>query len=166
VIRSSGFTKGAFYFHFESKDALALDTFRYKQQQLISRLLGDTADQPDAMAQLDAVLRRRAGLLEEDPSLNCVLCLGAELGATAGPDSEYAGYLNDAIRLLAELVVRGQSEEVFREDLAPRTIAETIFASIIGLDQLASTLSSDGDIGQRTEQLIALLHGGLESRRP
>ena len=33
VLKASGVTKGGFYFHFPSKEALALATLRHKQEQ-------------------------------------------------------------------------------------------------------------------------------------
>jgi AcrR family transcriptional regulator len=164
VIRESGLTKGAFYFHFSSKKELALAAFRFKQEQVIERLLAEAGGQPDALAELRALLRARVRLFRADPSLACVLRLGAELGAGAGPDSEFARYQELTIETFAELVRRGQRERVIRADLSPRATGEAIFAAMIGADRVSRLLSGRADLERRTEELLDLLVNGLQKR--
>ena len=161
VIRASGLTKGAFYFHFASKEELALATFRHKQEQFIERLLSESGEQPDALARLEAVLRARVRLLRAEPSFRCVPRLGAELGAKAGPGSEYARYHELPIGLFSDLVLRGQEEGTIRADLDPRPTGEALFAALIGAGQLSRLLSGGSDLERRTEQLLELLVTGL-----
>ena len=166
VIRESGLTKGAFYFHFGSKEELALATFRHKQEQLVDRALAATRREPDALAELRAVLRTRVRLYREDPSARCILRLGAELGAKAGPDSEFARYQELTIETFASLVRRGQQEGIVRESLDPRATGEAIFAALIGTDRLSRLLSGSSDIERRTEELLELLVNGLATSGP
>jgi AcrR family transcriptional regulator len=164
LIRESGLTKGAFYFHFASKEALALAAFRRKQEQLIEGLVAQAGEQGDAVAQLAEMLRARARLLQEDRSLHCVLTLGAELGPRFGPGSESAGYQETALELLDRLVRRGQQEGVFRAELEPGRTAETLFAAVLGIDFVSDLLADRADLVQRSEDLVALLTHGLVSR--
>jgi TetR/AcrR family transcriptional repressor of nem operon len=163
LVRASGLTKGAFYFHFASKEELALATFRHKQEQLVGRVLAETEHAPDALAELRAVLRTRAGLYTEDPSARCVLRLGAELGATAGPDSEFARFQDLTIETFARIVSRGQTEGTMRIDIDPRKAGEAIFAAMIGADRVSRLLSGGADIEQRAQELADLLAHGLAS---
>ena len=162
VIRASGLTKGAFYFHFASKEALALATFRYKQEQLVERLFAEGGEQPDALASLRALLRARVRHFRDDPSLACVLRLGAGLGAEAGPGSEFASYQELTIGAFADLVRRGQDEGVIRASLDPRTTGEAIFAAMVGTDRVSRLLSGRTDLERRTEELLELLVNGLQ----
>ena len=161
LIGRSGMARGAFYFHFASKEELALATFRAKQQQLIHRLVSEAGEQADAAAQLAAMLGARARILDEDRSLRCVLTLGAELGGRAGPGSEYAAFQEMAIDLFEGLIRRGQGEGIFRPELDPRRSAETVFAAIIGSDLVSGLLAKGNDLVQRGEDLLQLLLGGL-----
>ena len=99
IVRASGLTKGAFSFHFASKEELALAAFRAKQEELLGRLTGehgrdvtgtDAGQGTGALEALAALLRRRAELLAADPSLRCVTRLGGDLMTRYGPGSEFA----------------------------------------------------------------------------
>jgi AcrR family transcriptional regulator len=162
-VRASGFTKGAFYFHFGSKEELALATFRYKQEQLVERTLAEAEDEADAITELRAVLRIRARLYTEDPSARCILRLGAELGAMAGPDSEFARFQELTIETFAGIVRRGQTEGSMRAGVDPRRAGEAIFAAMIGADRLSRLLSGGADLEQRGQELVDLLVHGLAS---
>src|SRR5438045_3167495 len=69
LIRDSGLTKGAFYFHFASRDELALAAFRHKQQQLVAEIAESVDESAPPLERLATLLRERARLLEEDPTL-------------------------------------------------------------------------------------------------
>ena len=161
LIRESGLTKGAFYHHFGSKEELALATFRHKQEQLLERARALMPHDVDAVQELEAVLRVRARLYADDPSLRCILRLGAELGATAGPGSEFAGYQDLAIETFAGIVRRGQEEGSMRTEVDPRSAGEAIFAAIVGADRLSRMLTGGADLEQRGQQLVDLLVHGL-----
>lgn len=161
LVRESGLTKGAFYFHFGSKEELAHATFRFKQEQLVQRTLAESRDQPNAVEELRSVLRIRARAFSSDPSTACILRLGAELGGRAGPDSVFARYQDLTIETFAGIVRRGQREGVMRSDLDPRGAAEAILAAMIGADRLSRILTGGVDLEQRGQDVVDLLVNGL-----
>lgn len=160
LVRRSGLTKGAFYFHFASKEELALATFRYKQEQFVARVMAEAEHEADAVAELEALIRIRARLYAEDPSARCILRLGAEL-AKAGPDSEFARYQELTIETFAGIVRRGQAEGSMRLDVDPRRAGEAIFAAMIGADRVSRMLAGGADLEQRGHELVELLLHGL-----
>jgi AcrR family transcriptional regulator len=166
LVSESGLTKGAFYFHFSSKEELALETMRVKQEQLITRILADVPPDARGLDRLAASLRARARALEDDESLWCVLRLGAELGAVSGPTSEYAQLNEWPILLFAELIEEGQHDDAVRRDLDPRATGEAVFAAVIGMDALASQLTGGRDLAARTEHLLDILQTGLTDTPP
>jgi AcrR family transcriptional regulator len=163
LIAQSGLTKGAFYFHFSSKEVLALETMRYKQNQLIDRITADAPPSVKGLDRLAALLRARVRALQADESLWCVLRLGAELGSVSGPSSEYSNLHEWPIELFAELIREGQLAGAARAELDARAAGEAIFASVIGMDALATQLSGGADLAVRTEQLIDVLMIGLKA---
>lgn len=164
LIEESGLTKGAFYFHFASKEELALETMRHKQAQLIDHVTAEVSADSTGVARLAALLRARARALAADPSLWCVLRLGSELGSVNGPASEYSQLKEWPIRIFRDLIRDGQAAGTVRADVDPQAMGEAIFAFVIGMDSLASQLTGGDDLAARTEGLLDLLRLGLEPR--
>lgn len=163
LVRASGLSKGAFYFHFASKDELALAVFRAKQEELVGLLLADLP--PTAEGRLEVLLRRRAALLRERPDLRCVTRLGSELNVRSTPGSAYAGFQDLALELIAGAVREGQASHEFRSDLDPEATARVIFAAVVGMDTLSLLLSDGEDLEERSEELLAVLSAALLDRR-
>lgn len=157
LVLASGMSKGAFYFHFSSKEEVALAAFRAKQQELIGRLLADEERGASATDELRSVLRRRARLIVEDPTMHCVVRLGADLSVRSGPGSEYASFQKLAEQSIAELVGRGVRSGEFGAQVDPETVARAIFAWIVGMDSLSLLDSNGKDLEERTEEVLALL---------
>ena len=59
VLKASGVTKGGFYFHFPSKEALALAALRHKQEQWAGAVMAAVLQRPRAIDQLDAMVEAR-----------------------------------------------------------------------------------------------------------
>jgi AcrR family transcriptional regulator len=165
LVAASGLSKGSFYFHFSSKEELALACFRTKQQEMFSRMraLPDSGSSADMIVQS---MRRRARLIEEDPSLRCIFRLGAQFNLQPAPGSVYASYLDQAIGNIARLVRDGQRRGEFRADLDPDAAARAIFAAAVGMDSLSQVSSAGKDLERRTDELTELvLHGLLDTGR-
>ncbi|HEV2368499.1 MAG TPA: TetR/AcrR family transcriptional regulator [Acidimicrobiales bacterium] len=161
LVTESGLSKGAFYFHFSSKEDLAVATFRAKQEEMISRLFSESppANWTERVAFL---LRRRAQLIREDPALLCVSRLGTDLTARSSPGSVYASYHDLALGVIADLVAEGQRAGEFRADIRPEAAARAVFAAMVGMDALSLLSSGGKDLESRTDELIdLLLHGVL-----
>jgi AcrR family transcriptional regulator len=163
IVSASGISKGAFYFHFSSKEELALAAFRAKQQEMLSKL----AAQPTRSSRAELLvssMRTRAQLIREDPSFRCISRLGAQFNLQSASGSVYASYLDQAIGSIAELIEDGQRVGEFRADLDPDAAARVIFAGAVGIDSLAQVSSGEKDLESRVDELIDLvLHGLLNT---
>lgn len=157
IIRESDLTKGAFYFHFASKDDLALAAFRHKQEQLVAGMQAAVPPDAPALERLTAMLRERVRLLDEDPSLRCVLTLGQELRVDAGPDGEYAAFQELALETFAGLLSEGRSDGSVGDDVDPARHAWIAFAAVIGMDALSDLMTGGKDLAERNEDLVEFL---------
>lgn len=157
LVAATGMSKGAFYFHFSTKEEVALAAFRSKQIELIERLAVEVDANADVVDQLTAILLRRAELVSDDPSLHCVIRLGGELSARSDAGSDYASFMETATNTLAGLIRRGIRSGEFRRQLDPEATARAIFAWIVGMDSLSLLDSAGKDLAQRTDEVLALL---------
>jgi AcrR family transcriptional regulator len=165
IVAASGLTKGAFYYHFPSKEELALSTFRFKQEQLVARAITAVAGAPDAPSALRALFRVRAAALREDGSLRAVLRLGAEFRAQSVPDPAFVEFQELAIEAFADLIRRGQDEGTMRRGLDPRVTAEVLFGAMVGMDDVSHFLSGGDDLEQRSEALLDVVIDGIAAAR-
>ena len=166
LIVASGMSKGAFYFHFSSKEEVALAAFRAKQQELIARLLADAEPSASASEELRSALRRRARLISDDPTMHCVARLGADLSVRSGPGSDYASFQDLGVRSIAELIERGVQSGEFRAQLDPLATARAIFAWVVGMDAQSLLETGGKDLEERTEEVLTLLIPALTARQP
>ncbi|MGH3114319.1 MAG: TetR family transcriptional regulator, partial [Gaiellaceae bacterium] len=158
IVRASGLTKGAFYFHFPSKEALALAVFRDRQEQWVARTMEALQTKPTAFERLDAILDVGASVYETDPSARVVGRLCTEMS----PHPELASHLEVWFELIADRIRQGQAEGDIRADVDPQTTAETLAAAFIGIEQVSGALSGLTDIRRRIEGLRALVRAALE----
>ena len=164
LVTATGMSKGAFYFHFSSKEEVALAAFRAKQRELVGQLMSSGDPEGRVADEVRRILRRRAELVSDDPSLRCVIRLGSDLSSRSGPDSAYASFQELAVAMIADLIGRGVRSGEFGRQLEPRAAAQAIFAWIVGMD-LLSLLASDGtDLPERTEEVLELLIPALTAR--
>src|SRR6266542_5199650 len=72
IIKEAGTTKGGFYFHFPSKEELALAVLRHKQEQWAGRVVSATMTHERAVDRLRAMPGVLCDLYKEDPSARSI----------------------------------------------------------------------------------------------
>lgn len=166
LVRATRLTKGAFYFHFDSKEDLALEVFRWKQEAWQGKVAGILEEEGRAVDQMVAVMRTVTELIQADPSARCVSRLADELSG----DPRLASVLNVQfeawVEFSTELLRRGQTEGDVRRDLDPREVSEVAVAGFIGLEHVSGTRRV-GDLPRWSERFTRLLLDaiGVKERR-
>lgn len=163
IIRDSGLTKGAFYFHFASKEALALEVFHTKQERWVGMTVAAMMSRSRAIDQLDAMLDVGCEAYETDPSARVVGRLCTELSRERGLGQKLRGHLDVWFDMTASLIRKAQEEGDVRADLDPKVAAETIVAAFIGVEQVSDVLSGCADLRRRVGGLRELLMGALRA---
>ena len=111
LIKESGLTKGGFYFHFASKEALALAVVRDKQGNWVREVTAAALQQSRGVDQLSTVAQRLCDLFEQEPSFGCVGKLCKELSADPnfGP-AIGRSFFTAWVQMVASFIRRGQQE--------------------------------------------------------
>jgi len=161
VIRAAGVTKGGFYHHFPSKEALALEVVRYKQEQWSGRVLSASMQEPRAMDQLMAMTRALCDLHEQDKAADSLGRLCAELSE----DPELAPRLSTQyvtwVDITQSLFARAQQEGDVRSDVDTRTAAELAVALFMGIEELSAMVTGSADLRDRVTRAFDLLRALL-----
>lgn len=158
LVQRAGVTRGAFYFHFDSKEALALATFRRKQQEFIRRVTEGLAgthagNAGSAVDQLVAGLRLRSRLMRNDAAFNCLRRLCTELRSDPRLAPQVSTFHAEPVALLTAVIQAAQIEGDIRRDVPPERLARLMFAALVGIDEFGG--ATDG--GRMTEDLLLLV---------
>ncbi len=164
IVRDSGLTKGAFYFHFPSKEALALEVFGTKQEEWRSAITGVLADKPRAIDRLNAILDCGCEMYEQDASARVVGRLCVELSRERKLAPRLTAYLKAWFDLVEGLIREAQAEGDARTDLDPRLTAENIVSAFIGVEQVSDALTELKDFRARIGNLRAFILAALLPR--
>ena len=150
VLKASGVTKGGFYFHFPSKEALALAALRHKQEQWTSAVMAAVLRHPRAVDQLDAMVEALCDLYEQDRACRAISRLCTELG-DGHPElrPQLRTQLTTWMDMVAAVVRRGQDEGDIRPEVEPAVAAEIAVESFIGLETVSEILTGRADLRRR-----------------
>jgi AcrR family transcriptional regulator len=165
LIKATGSAKGGFYFHFASKEALALACLQDRQEQWIGKVMGAAMQHERAIDQLSSIPYTLCDVYEQDPSFRCVGKLSMELMENY---PELAPQVRPAmtawVRLTSELIRRGQAEGDVRPELDPDTVAEVAVAGVVGVQEMANCLTGGEDFRRRIEAFVPLLLDAISTR--
>src|SRR5690349_6010087 len=165
LIKETGLAKGGFYFHFASKEALALACLQDRQGQWIGKVMAAAMERERAIEQLTSIPYTLCDVYEQDPSFRCVGKLSMELMENF---PELAPQVRPAmtawVRLTSELIRRAQSEGDVRPELDPDTVAEVAVAGVVGVQEMANCLSAGRDFRRRIEAFVPFLLDAISTR--
>jgi AcrR family transcriptional regulator len=141
LITRSGLTKGAFYFHFSSKEQLALAVIEEKQRQWIESVLQAISAEPGAFDQLRAVAAALVKL-HRDPSAFSVSRLTRDLARVAAVSDVVRDHMRTWVGLVADLVRQAQAEGDLPETADADDLAAVLVATTDGLKDLGALIDS------------------------
>ena len=162
IVREAGLTKGGVYFHFASKEALALAVVRERAEQWIGRVTSVAMRHERAIDQLASIPPTLVQLIREDPSLAVVGRLCAEL-EEQHPElaPEVRPAVTGWIRLVASLIRRAQDEGDVRRDLDPEALAAVAVAAFDGLREVADLLPEGPPLHDLVQSFAAVFLRGI-----
>lgn len=164
LVRSTGLTKGAFYFHFASKEELALEVFRSKHDEWHEEVLAAIEREGRAIDKVVGVMRRVTELIEADPSARCVGRLADELSGDPRLASIVGGQFQAWVELSTELLQRAQEEGDVRADLDPAEVSEVAVAGFIGLEHVSGTRGV-GDLPRWAQRFTEILLDAIGTKQ-
>jgi AcrR family transcriptional regulator len=154
LIKEAGVTKGAFYFHFPSKEALALAVLRFKQEQWAGRVLAATMKHQGSMDQMNAMVEALIKLHETDRASRAISRICWELSEDPELIPQLSPQFNVWVEMTASLFARAQQEGQIRADLDPQAMGEAAVATFIGLEIMSKV--EGRELGPRVRRYVDL----------
>ena len=141
LIARSGLTKGAFYFHFSSKEQLALAVIEEKQRHWIDSVLQAISAEPTAFDQLRAAALALVKI-HRDPSVFSVSRLTRDLARVAAVRDVVRDHMRTWVGLVAGLIREAQAEGDLPETVDADDLAAVLVATTDGLKDLGGLIDS------------------------
>ena len=176
ILQESGTTKGGFYFHFPSKEALAVAVVDYLRERWLTSTMQGADGGIRGIDRLRAMAQASTDAYHQMPGYRAIgkLCfhllsarpdLGPELRATFGA---WIDMTESAFR-------QAQAEGDILGDLDARGLAEVTIAAFTGMQEISELMSGGVDLDRRVDTYVSLLMqllgvpggsivGGKESR--
>jgi AcrR family transcriptional regulator len=155
IIRATGLTKGAVYFHFDSREHLAFEVYRREQEGWMDHVSAAVAGEGSALERLVEVGRSLAALIESRPRARCVGKIGEALASHPELGSQVMAQLDAWIGLSEDLLRQAQEGGEVPTDLDTRLAAEVVVASFIGMEHVAEMRG--GGLARHVEGFVDLL---------
>ncbi len=165
IIAASGLTKGGFYFHFPSKQALALAVVADNQARWVDAALSEARQHPRAVDQLFETPRALVRFDARDRGLIAQQRLVNELSRDPELRDELCGTLRDQIKGTARQFRAAQAEGDIRPDVDPDLLAEVAIGGFLGMQTMTEQFG-DGDLERRVEALIHVVQLASLTKTP
>ncbi len=129
VARAAGVADGTVYLYFKNKDDLLVSIFNTAMAEFNVRARQELAEIADPCAQLRHFARLHFESLEADRELAVVFQVEFR-HSTKFMEQFSETMLADYLKMLREILERGQTQGVFRASLKPKIVAKVIFGAL------------------------------------
>ena len=143
IVEESGISQGSMYFHFKSKEQIALAVINEQHARSLP-LLTDAADpSPGVFERLVSVSRAMADQLRADPVVRAGIRLALEEGALGAPAGDfYLSWVETTSAMVGPALERGE----LTSGLSPEALAKTLIGFFTGVQLMSQALSSGDDL--------------------
>jgi AcrR family transcriptional regulator len=154
IIERAEMTKGALYYHFDSKESLATAIIEEGSAHLVEAFRSITASSAPALETVIHGLFVVAGLLTTDQMARS----GTQLLRAFGEFNDvaartYGGWVEEMTDRTRQAIDEGD----LRGDLDPEAVGETIVGSMLGAELLANATTAGTDVLQRVARTWKVL---------
>nr|WP_305095020.1 ScbR family autoregulator-binding transcription factor [Prescottella sp. R16] len=153
IVAGAGTTKGALYFHFQSKDDLASVVIAEQHRISLDTVAAIADTGTDALRQLVMLTHETARQLIEDPIVRAGIRLVLEFGSVGGRDQPYRDWIEAARAIVEAGIARGQIAATIDAGTFARFLAE----AFTGAQLVSQVLTCRQDLEHRVDAMWQLL---------
>lgn len=162
VIAQAGVTKGALYFHFSSKEALAHAVVREQHARSVGLAREPLEQDTSGLESVIRLSQRLSAQLVTDPLVRAGVRLTLENG-TFGQDT--GGPYTDWIATIERLLRRSARSGELRPTVRPEVLARFVVGAFTGVQVLSHVLTGRTDLCERVREMWELLLPSFVSDR-
>jgi AcrR family transcriptional regulator len=146
IIERAEMTKGALYYHFESKESLATAIVEQANSHLVEAFRSITTSSSPALESIIHGVFVVADLMSTDQIARSGMQLLRAFGEFNDVAARtYGGWVTEMTARTQQAIDEGD----LRDDLDPRAVGETIVSSMLGAELLARAATAGADILER-----------------
>jgi AcrR family transcriptional regulator len=161
IIERAEMTKGALYYHFDSKETLATAIIEEGSAHLVAAFRNITASSAPALESIIHGVFVVADLLSTDQ----VARSGTQLLRAFGEFNDAAARTYGAwVAEMTERTHQAIDDGDLRGDLDPHAVGETIVGLMLGMELLANATTAGADVMQRVARTWKVLLPGIVSQ--
>jgi AcrR family transcriptional regulator len=143
VIRKTGLTKGGFYFHFDSKSALALAVLDHLRDRSRTRALETATQHARAVDQIEAIIREIVATKQTDSSMAALGRICQELGSAEPQLRDQLGHFEAWFTTSEQLFRAAQAEGSMDPSIDVSKAAWFMVTSFVGADFVSDLRGDD-----------------------
>jgi AcrR family transcriptional regulator len=166
LIARSGLTKGAFYFHFSSKEQLALAVIDEKQRQWFDSVQAAIGAEARAIDQFRAVALALVRLHRHDPSAFSVSRLTHDLALVQDGADHARDHMRVWVGMLAGLITQAQADGDLPRDVDANDLAAVLVAATDGLKDLGGLIDAPSRARGAFERRMKIVIALVDALRP
>ncbi|MGV9827177.1 TetR family transcriptional regulator [Gordonia sp. NPDC003429] len=140
LIAESGLTKGAFYFYFPSKAALAEAVIDDQEERWVQHVQGRVLALATPTEQLADLIPAMLDLLDTDPGAWSVVRLVRELAGSSTTGEAYEKPMAEWIGMVADILRAGQQAGEVRADIDATSVATVLVGSFDGIKGIVDSI--------------------------
>ena len=154
IIEHAKVTKGALYYHFDSKEAIATAIIGEGTANLFNTFRGVTESSAPALENLIHATFVVAAVAGTDHTARCGLHLMRAFGELSSVASKtYAAWVDEWATRTGQAIDEGD----IRSEVDPRAVGETMLSMLLGVELLSNATTSGSDIHERLVRAWSVL---------
>jgi AcrR family transcriptional regulator len=158
IVDQAGVTKGAVYFHFPSKEALAVAIVEEQFQQWPAMVESLAKHSPNALVCIVALTYEVGSRFRDDVLVTAGVRLSFERGlVNADMPTPFVGWISQ----LQTMFARARREGLLRPGVMPTPTARALVGSFFGIQHVSEMLTSRQDLETRLDEFWRIFLTGI-----
>jgi AcrR family transcriptional regulator len=158
IVDEAGVTKGAVYFHFPSKEALAVAIVEEQFHQWPIMVDSLAKHSPNAMVSIVALTYEVGSRFRDDVVVTAGVRLSFERGlVNADMPTPFVGWISQ----LQSMFTRARREGLLRPGVMPAPTARALVGAFFGIQHVSEMLTSRADLEARLDEFWRVFLAGI-----